>query len=98
MNGVVTGVKLDNARNNYEHGVFSDDCAQEADDEIANRKRDAKLLSHPGAGTRGYSEQQRAQDDVGQIMGERMVMFLVSARNIEKSQNAKYHVQNTCNN
>ena len=64
VNGVVAGVKFDEARDNDECGVFSDDCAQEADHEVADSKRDAKLLSDGGPKAHGHTKEDETQDDV----------------------------------
>ena len=98
MNGVVAGVKFDEARDNDERGVFSDDCAQEADHEVAGSKRDAELLPYDGPGTHGHSEQDQPQDDVRQVMCEAMVMVVVAAGNVEEGQNAESHIQNARDN
>jgi hypothetical protein len=81
---VVAGVKFNETRDNDQRRIFFDDDAQKTDNEVADGERETQLLSNDGLRTHGHSEQDQPQDDVRQIMGEGVVMFIVAAGNVEE--------------
>lgn len=94
MNGVIASVELDDARNDLETRVSSGRYAEEANDEVEAGDDKAEFLARGRPGSEGDAEQEKAKDQMGEIVSERVMVFVMTAGDVKEGKDPKDQIEN----